>query len=313
MTRPTAARGGREPGRRPDAAAATRLRPGRRHRPARPRDPRAGREAASMERLGDLLPDAARQFGLEDQLEQAGRRRPGCEVVAERVPAAAGSCRLIELSQGVATIEADEPIVAQEIRLALAGAPGRPASARPDTRPSAPGHDATRIIPTCERRSGRLGCGRIPTASSIPPLAAANGSPPPHEPRPRGRVTATTRLGRHGHRRRAEHRLDVAHQGQPLPARHGGRRAASCARRPRSSPSGSATTTTTTCRPASPSACERRSGPPTTCCSTRPIGRSSGPASRRRSASPWPSSGATSCTWPRSARPRPTWSGRPGC
>ncbi len=87
-----------------------------------------------MERLGDLLPETAREFGLEDQLEQAGLPRPGCEVVAERVPAAAGSCRLVELEQGVATIESDEPIVAQEIRLALpgtAGGPARPQSGRP--------------------------------------------------------------------------------------------------------------------------------------------------------------------------------------
>ena len=70
-----------------------------------------------MERLADLLPGAAREFGLEEQLEQARLASAWLSTVAERVPAAAGSCRLIDLNQGIATIEADEPIVAQEIRL----------------------------------------------------------------------------------------------------------------------------------------------------------------------------------------------------
>jgi hypothetical protein len=71
----------------------------------------------SMSRLGDLLPGTARELGLEEQLEQARLASAWLSMVAERVPAAAGSCRLVDLNQGVATIEADEPIVAQEIRL----------------------------------------------------------------------------------------------------------------------------------------------------------------------------------------------------
>jgi hypothetical protein len=70
-----------------------------------------------MERIADLLPQTAREFGLEDQLEQARAAAAWSEIVAERVPAAVGACRLIGLSHGTATIEADEPIVAQEIRL----------------------------------------------------------------------------------------------------------------------------------------------------------------------------------------------------
>ena len=42
---------------------------------------------------------------------------PLVDLVAERMPAAAGSCRLADLRQGVVTIETDEPIVAQEVRL----------------------------------------------------------------------------------------------------------------------------------------------------------------------------------------------------
>jgi hypothetical protein len=70
-----------------------------------------------LESLADLLPGAAREFGLEDQLEQARMASAWLAVIAQRVPAAVGACRLTDLRQGVATIQADEPIVAQEIRL----------------------------------------------------------------------------------------------------------------------------------------------------------------------------------------------------
>ena len=70
-----------------------------------------------MEHLADLLPQAARKLGLDDQLEQARVAASWLEIVAERMPAAAGSCRLADLRQGVVTIETDEPIVAQEVRL----------------------------------------------------------------------------------------------------------------------------------------------------------------------------------------------------
>ena len=90
-----------------------------------PGDPGSGRRAGDrdpdekprgMERLADLLPRTAREFGLEDQLEQARVASAWLATVAERAPAAAGACRLVDLSQGIATIEADEPIVAQELR-----------------------------------------------------------------------------------------------------------------------------------------------------------------------------------------------------
>ena len=86
-------------------------------RSGEPRAVGSDEKPRGMERVGDLLPHAARQLGLEDQLEQAGAAAAWLVVVAERVPAAAGACRLAELSHGVATIEADAPIVAQEIRL----------------------------------------------------------------------------------------------------------------------------------------------------------------------------------------------------
>ena len=103
MSGPTRRRANRESGR-----------PEPRHS-ARDRD--ADAKPRGMERLGDLLPGAAREFGLEDQLEQARAAAAWLEIVAELVPAAAHACRLIDLRQGVATIETDEPIVSQEIRL----------------------------------------------------------------------------------------------------------------------------------------------------------------------------------------------------
>jgi predicted nucleic acid-binding Zn ribbon protein len=70
-----------------------------------------------MARLGDLLPDAARQLGLEDELDLATAMTAWQRIVAERIPAAVGTCRIVALSAGVATVETDEPIVAQELRL----------------------------------------------------------------------------------------------------------------------------------------------------------------------------------------------------
>jgi hypothetical protein len=70
-----------------------------------------------MERLADLLPQTVRQFGLEDQFEQASAAAAWLQLIVERVPEAVGSCRLISLSHGIATIETDEAIVAQEMRL----------------------------------------------------------------------------------------------------------------------------------------------------------------------------------------------------
>jgi predicted nucleic acid-binding Zn ribbon protein len=80
-----------------------------------PEKPPGGRHG--MERLGDLLPDAARELGLEDELELAAAISAWQQILRQRVPAAVGSSRLVGLAQGVATVEADQPIVAQELRL----------------------------------------------------------------------------------------------------------------------------------------------------------------------------------------------------
>ena len=84
-----------------------------------------------MVRLGDLIPDAARALGLEDELRLSRAISTFEAIVAERVPAAAGACRVIRLEGFTLDVEADAPIVAQEIRLrgaellaAFAAAPG---------------------------------------------------------------------------------------------------------------------------------------------------------------------------------------------
>jgi predicted nucleic acid-binding Zn ribbon protein len=94
--------------------------------PSEPRQPSAAgrpvfepesRPPGRLERLAEVLPRAARQLGLDEELELATAMRAWQAVVSERVPAAARSCRLVSLSGGLATVEADEPIVAQELRL----------------------------------------------------------------------------------------------------------------------------------------------------------------------------------------------------
>jgi len=84
--------------------------------PGRPADGRS-RRPRGPERLAELLPRAARDLGLEPQLEHALAAAAWERILSERVPAAVGACRLRSLDRGVATIEADLPIVGQEIRI----------------------------------------------------------------------------------------------------------------------------------------------------------------------------------------------------
>jgi predicted nucleic acid-binding Zn ribbon protein len=104
-----------------------------------------------MERIGDLLPEAARHLGLEAELRLARATLTWDALVGERVPAAAGACRLVGLDGSGLLVEADASIVAQELRLrstelleAFSAAPGGvPATAlrirvRPDAGSRAP-------------------------------------------------------------------------------------------------------------------------------------------------------------------------------
>ncbi len=70
-----------------------------------------------MQRIGDLLPAAARELGLEAELRTARATSTWDALVAERVPAATGACRLVAIEADALLVEADQPIVAQELRL----------------------------------------------------------------------------------------------------------------------------------------------------------------------------------------------------
>ena len=70
-----------------------------------------------MVRIGDLLPDAARGLGLEEELRLSRAIATFEGLVGERVPAAAGACRVVRIEGFAVVVEADAPIVAQELRL----------------------------------------------------------------------------------------------------------------------------------------------------------------------------------------------------
>lgn len=69
------------------------------------------------DRIGDLLPEAARQLGLEAEFRLARAITTWDALIAERVPPAVGACRLIRLEPGRLVVEAAETIVASELRL----------------------------------------------------------------------------------------------------------------------------------------------------------------------------------------------------
>jgi hypothetical protein len=67
--------------------------------------------------VGDLLPEAARRLGLEDELRLARAISTWDALVAERVPPAAGACRLVRIEPDAIVVAVDEPIVAAELRM----------------------------------------------------------------------------------------------------------------------------------------------------------------------------------------------------
>lgn len=70
-----------------------------------------------MQRVGELIPDTARRLGLDDELRLARAIATWTAIVAERVPAAAGATRLLRTDGFALLVEADSPIVGQELRL----------------------------------------------------------------------------------------------------------------------------------------------------------------------------------------------------
>ncbi len=71
-----------------------------------------------VRRVGDLLPDAARELGLAEQLRWALAGAAWDAVVAERVPGAAGGSRPVRIEgHGTLVVEAVAPVVGQELRI----------------------------------------------------------------------------------------------------------------------------------------------------------------------------------------------------
>jgi hypothetical protein len=99
--------GSREPTPPADASA-------RRRRDSDPESPARRRRP---QRVGELLPDAARHLGLEDELRLARASTTWDALVAERVPAAAGACRLVRIDPDAVVVAVDEPIVGAELRM----------------------------------------------------------------------------------------------------------------------------------------------------------------------------------------------------
>ena len=75
------------------------------------------RRRGPMTRIGDLIPDAAARLGLADELRRARAVATFDAIVAERAPAAHGACRAVRIDGTTLLVEADAPIVAQELRL----------------------------------------------------------------------------------------------------------------------------------------------------------------------------------------------------
>jgi hypothetical protein len=66
------------------------------------------------------MPAVARELGLEAELALARAAAVWGALVAERVPPAAGACRLVALEQDALVVAAAEPIVAAELRMRAA-------------------------------------------------------------------------------------------------------------------------------------------------------------------------------------------------
>jgi len=88
-------------------------------------DEEAPRRRGPMSRIGALIPDAAARLGLADELRRARLLATFDAIVAERAPAAHGACRALRIDGETLVVEADAPIVGQELLLhadELAGA-----------------------------------------------------------------------------------------------------------------------------------------------------------------------------------------------
>ena len=70
-----------------------------------------------MSRIGELMPQAAAHLGLQDELRRARLVATFEAIVAELAPAAHGACRALRVEGETLVVEADAPIVGQELLL----------------------------------------------------------------------------------------------------------------------------------------------------------------------------------------------------
>ena len=75
------------------------------------------RRRRPMSRIGQLIPDAAARLGLADELRRARLLATFDAIVAELAPAAHGACRALRIDNETLIVEADAPIVGQELLL----------------------------------------------------------------------------------------------------------------------------------------------------------------------------------------------------
>ena len=75
------------------------------------------RRRRRMARIGELMPTAAARLGLADELRRARLLATFDAIVAERAPAAHGACRALRIEGETLLVEADAPIVGQELLL----------------------------------------------------------------------------------------------------------------------------------------------------------------------------------------------------
>ncbi|MEO8626076.1 MAG: DciA family protein [Candidatus Limnocylindrales bacterium] len=70
-----------------------------------------------MRRIGDMLPDVARELGIADELRLSRQMAAWERLVGEHVPAAAGTSRLLSVQPPALVVSATEPRIALELRL----------------------------------------------------------------------------------------------------------------------------------------------------------------------------------------------------
>ncbi len=70
-----------------------------------------------MRRIGDMLPEVAKELGIGDELRLARQMAAWERLVAERVPAAAGTSKVLSVQPPTLVVSASDPRLALELQL----------------------------------------------------------------------------------------------------------------------------------------------------------------------------------------------------